>query len=141
MPTTQASTTTFPDHRIFGFNELGQLRANLYNGTGLPDTGALYSWTWASTSRQLAHKLAEQWEQPLSDSEFEVIEQLEAETEAEHTIDCEDCGGTGVDPGGLDAHAPEDCTSCGGSGREAHILARRPMGRQTANGPARQEVA
>jgi len=36
------------DHRIFGFTELGQLRANLYNGAGLPDAGALYSWVWAS---------------------------------------------------------------------------------------------
>ena len=41
------------DHRIFGFTELGQLRANLCNGAGLPgaglpDAGALYSWVWAS---------------------------------------------------------------------------------------------
>ena len=137
---TYEDTPTHPDFRIFGFTELGHLRANLYDGSGLPSAGALYSWAWASTSRQLAHKLDEHWEQPLSESEFDVIEQLE-ETEAEFSIDCEDCGGTGVDPGGLDAHVPEDCPSCGGSGREARILARRPMGRQTTNVPARQEVA
>jgi DnaJ-class molecular chaperone len=130
------------DHRIFGFNDLGQLRANLYNGAGMPDAGALYSWVWASTLRQLAHKLDEQWEQPLSESEFEVLEQLEAETEAE-PMACEDCGGTGVDPGGLDAHAPEDCPACNGTGQESHVpmLARRPVGRQNFNAPARTEVA
>jgi hypothetical protein len=98
------------DHRIFGFNELGQLRANLYNGAGVPDAGALYSWVCAGTSRQLANKLGEQWEQPLTEGEWDVIEQLEAPTEAEaEMIDCEDCGGTGRDPGSLNPFEPEDC--------------------------------
>lgn len=127
------------DHRIFGFTEIGQLRANLYNGAGLPYAGALYSWVWAGTSRQLASKLAEQWEQPLSEGEWDVIEQLEADTEAEPMV-CEDCGGSGRDPGGLNPFEPEDCPSCGGSGRETPTQPRRPAGRQTVN-TGRQEVA
>jgi DnaJ-class molecular chaperone len=105
----------------------------------VPDAGALYSWVWASTSRQLAHKLDEQWEQPVSEAEFDVIEQLEAETEVELSIECEDCGGSGRDPGSLNAFEPEDCPSCLGTGREMPM--RRPAGRQVANPSARQEVA
>ncbi len=128
------------DHRIFGFTELGHLRANMYNGAGLSDAGALYSWVWASTSRHLAHKLDEQWEQPLTEGEWDVIEQLEAETEAEFSVDCEDCGGAGRDPGSLNPVEPEDCPSCGGSGRETPMQPRRPVGRLTAS-TARQEAA
>jgi hypothetical protein len=132
------------DHRIFGFTELGQIRANLHNGAE-PDAGALYSWVWASTSRQLAYKLAEKWEQSLAEDEWDVIEQLEAaeETEAARTIDCEDCGGTGRDPGSLSPFEPEDCPACNGTGQESHVpmLARRPAGRQNLNAPARTEVA
>jgi hypothetical protein len=126
------------DHRIFGFTELGQIRASLFNGAGVPDAGTLYSWVWASTLRQLAHKLAEQWEQPITEAELAVIELLEeAETEAERTIDC---SGTGRDHGSLNPFEPEDCPSCAGSGRETPKQPRRPAGRQTVN-TARQGVA
>ena len=137
---TYEDTPAHPDHRIFGFTELGQLRANLYNGAGLPDAGAFYSWI-VSTEQQMATKLENWYQQPLSAEEWDVLEQLKAETDAELSIDCEDCGGTGRDPGSLNPFEPEDCPYCGGSGRETHIPARRPVGRQTANGPARQEVA
>jgi hypothetical protein len=115
---------TVPDHRIFGFTQEGQLRVNLHNGPGLPASGALYSWLVCATSRQLAHKLAELWEQPLTEDEFDVLEQLEtsnAETTpftAEVNIPCEDCGGDGRDRGSLNPHEPEDCPSCHGTGRE-----------------------
>jgi hypothetical protein len=137
----EAQLSTAIDHRIFGFTELGQLRANLYNGAQ-PDAGALYSWVWASTLRHLAHKLDEQWEQPLSESEFDVIEQLDA-VDAELSNDCEDCGGTGRDPGSLNPFEPEDCPSCNGTGQESEfpMLTRRPAGRQSLNAPARKEVA
>jgi hypothetical protein len=128
------------DHRIFGFDAQNQLRANLYNGPGHPEAGAFYSWVWAAESSQLAHTLAEQWEQALDAEEWDTIEQLEAaETEAELSITCEECGGSGVDPGGLNANEPEDCRVCHGSGRETPVLARRPVGRETF--PSRQEVA
>jgi hypothetical protein len=125
----EAQLSTAIDHRIFGFTELGQLRANLYNGAQ-PDL------------RHLAHKLDEQWEQPLSESEFDVIEQLDA-VDAELSIDCEDCGGTGRDPGSLNPFEPEDCPSCNGTGQESEfpMLTRRPAGRQSLNAPARKEVA
>src|ERR1700733_7542665 len=127
------------DHRIFGFTEPGQLRANLYHGTGLPYAGALYSWVWAATSEEIADKLAEQWEQPVTYSEFEVIEQLEAEAVP---MSCDTCGGTGRDPGSLNPIEPEDCPSCNGTGQELHVpmLARRPAGREVL-APTRQEVA
>ena len=115
--------SNYPDHRIFGFDELNRLRANLYNGPGHPEAGVMYSWVWASTSSQLAYKLAGQWEQPLNEDEFDVLEQLEASNgeaspfTAEVKIDCEECGGTGVDPGGLNAYEPEDCRVCHGAKR------------------------
>jgi hypothetical protein len=33
-------------------------------------------------------------------------------------IDCQDCGGGGNDPGGLNPHEPEDCPTCHGTGKE-----------------------
>jgi len=116
MPTTQASTTTFPDHRIFGFDSRGQLRANLHNGPDSHAPGALYSWTCAPTSGQLADKLAAFWEQEISAEEFEVLEQLEA-ANAEFELDCDECAATGVDPGGLSEHEPEECRVCHGAKR------------------------
>jgi hypothetical protein len=93
MPTTQASTPTYPDHRVFGFDQRGQLRANLYNGPELPEAGAMYSWTFAPTSRQLADKLANVWEQPLVDAEWDVLEQLEASNSEPR---CSVCNGADV---------------------------------------------
>jgi hypothetical protein len=90
------------DYRIFGFDEQNRLRANLYNGPGHPETGVMYSWLVCATSSQLADKLAEQWEQPLTEVE----------------IPCDECGGSGVDPGGLNAYGPEDCPVCHGSKRQ-----------------------
>jgi hypothetical protein len=106
---------------------------------GMPYAGAMYSWVWAATSEHLADKLAEQWEQPLAKGEVEVIEQLEAEAAP---MACEDCGGTGRDPGSLNPIEPEDCPSCNGTGQELHVpmLARRPAGREVL-APTRQEVA
>ena len=112
-----------PDFRIFGFDEQNRLRANLYNGPGHPEAGAMYSWVWASTSSQLADELEEYWEQSLSESEWDALEQLESCTAepspfiAEVEIDCEECGGSGVDPGGLNAYEPEDCRVCHGTKR------------------------
>ena len=116
MPTTQASTNTFPDHRIFGFDQRGQLRANLHNSPASHAPGALYSWLTCATVDQLASKLADQWEQPLSENEWNAIEQLEA-SNAEFELDCDECGATGVDPGGLDAREPEECRVCHGAKR------------------------
>ncbi len=108
--------TTFPDHRIFGFDQRGQLRANLHNSHASHAPGALYSWTWAPTVEQLAGKLSDFWEQPLSDDEFEVLEQLEA-SNTEFELDCDQCNATGVDPGGLSAVEPEECPACHGAKR------------------------
>jgi hypothetical protein len=33
-------------------------------------------------------------------------------------INCQDCGGTGFDPGSVNPREPEDCVTCHGSGRE-----------------------
>jgi hypothetical protein len=133
--------TSTPDFRTFGFTEDGQLRANLYNGTNSPDAGALYSWVCADTDRQLANKLADQWEEPLTDEEWDVLEQLEAAAEVE--IDCEYCGGSGRDPGSLNPFEPEDCPECNGTGREtiAPVSLRRPAGREVAIPSTRKEVA
>jgi hypothetical protein len=116
MPTTQASTPTFPDHRIFGYDQRGQLRANLHNSAASHAPGAFYSWVTCTTVDQLASKLADQWEQPLSDDEFEVLEQLEA-SNAEFELDCDECQATGVDPGGLNPHEAEECPACHGAKR------------------------
>jgi hypothetical protein len=35
-------------------------------------------------------------------------------------LDCEDCGGTGIDPGGLDPFG-EICPSCQGLGKEIKL--------------------
>jgi hypothetical protein len=127
------------DHRIFGFTELGQLRVSLHNSADTLDAGAIYSWI-VGTEHQIVTKLENWYSQPLSAEEWDVIEQLEAETEAE-PMACEDCGGTGRDPGSLNAFEPEDCPSCNGTGQESEfpMLARRPAGRQLV--AARQEVA
>ena len=108
------------DYRIFGFDEQNRLRANLYNGPGHPEAAAMYSWVWASTSSQLAYKLAEQWEQPLSEDEEAVLSELVQFSPfvAEIEQDCEECGGSGVDPGGLNAFEPEDCPVCHGTKRQ-----------------------
>lgn len=115
MPTKKASTPTSPDHRIFGFDQRGQLRANFHNGPASYAPGALYSWIVSSTVQQLSDKLAEQWEQPLSDAEWDTLEEIEASM-SEVEMDCDDCGGSGVDPGGLNPHEPEACRTCHGSG-------------------------
>jgi hypothetical protein len=117
MPITQASTPDFSDHRIFGYDLSGQIRVSLFNGPACHAPGQRYSWTWAPTARELAGKLERLWEQPVSDDEWEAIEQLEASMN-EVEVSCDDCGGTGIDAGGLSAHEPEDCRSCGGSGQE-----------------------
>ena len=116
MPITQASTTTFPDHRIFGFDHQGQLRANLHNGLTSHAPGVLYSWVWAPTSGQLADKLARLWEQPLTEDEWEAVEQLEA-ANSEFELDCDECAATGIDPGGLNPYEPEECPACHGAKR------------------------
>lgn len=56
-------------------------------------------------------------------------------------LSCEDCGGTGVDPGSL--YEPEPCPPCQGSGRQLVELdtrsslygKRKPMGAATALNP------
>jgi hypothetical protein len=110
----QQSSTT--DHRIFGHDVRGFVRVNLYNGEGHPEAGSLYTWLVFSSEREMAHNLIDKWELPaLTEDEFLTLEALEGET-AE--ISCEECRGTGVDPGGLSAYEPEDCRSCHGTGRE-----------------------
>ncbi len=34
-----------------------------------------------------------------------------------HEVDCEECNGTGNDPGGLSAYEKTDCPACSGCGR------------------------
>jgi hypothetical protein len=104
------------DHRVFGFTESGEFRANLYNGAGLPGAGALYSWVVCATFRQLAAKLESWYEQPLTSEESDVLELLEVANE-EYEIDCDECAATGIDPGGLSAHEPEECPACHGAKR------------------------
>jgi hypothetical protein len=129
------------DYRIFGFDRGGQLRVNLYHGADLPScAGSLYSWTWARTSRHLAHKLETQWEQPLSGAEWETIEELElsfrpfpivnafvppepgsellAPFSAYVEQPCDECGGNGHDIGSLNPWEFEPCPSCHGCGKE-----------------------
>ena len=114
MPTTQASTTNFSDHRIFGFDLRGHIRVSLFNGPGCHAPGARYSWVISTTPRQLAEKLARQWEQPVSNDEWDAIEQL---TDSMNNVEvpCDDCGGTGVDAGGLDPLQAEQCRTCHGA--------------------------
>ena len=111
MPTRQASTTidfSNPvDYRIFGFDQRGQLQANLY----VPNAGALYSWVTAPNVYALADKLEQRWEQPLSDAEWDAIQEL-LDSQAE-TV-CETCGGTGADPGAIDPFG-EPCPDCSGA--------------------------
>jgi len=105
------------DHRIFGFDEHGQLRANLYHGAGQYNAGVFYSWTWAPTSRQLAYKLERQWEQAVTPEEWEWIEELEAPrcprcNSADVTIQMFDFGAereTGYSDSGRMLH----CLDCG----------------------------
>lgn len=124
MPIIKA-TTTFPDHRVFGFTVTGQIRANLHNSSASYAPGAMYSWIVCATVDQLAHKLAQQWEQEISDAEFETIEQLEA-SNAEFEIDCDECLATGIDPGGLSEHEPEECRVCHGAKRMSIATAYAP---------------
>jgi hypothetical protein len=130
------------DHRIFGFTELGQLRVSLHNSADTLDAGAIYS-RIVGTEHQIVTKLENWYSQPLSAEEWDTLEQLEAETDAELSIDCEDCGGTRRDPGSLNAFEPEDCPSCNGTGQESELpmFTRRPAGRQSLTAPARKEVA
>jgi hypothetical protein len=115
MPTPTVAPTTFSDHRIFGLDTRGEWRANLYNSPGLPDAGAMYSWTWAPTINQLASRLERLWEQGLSESEWDVLEHLELSMAEE--VDCDECAATGVDPGGLSEFEPEECRACHGAKR------------------------
>ncbi len=114
-------------HRIFGFDEQSRLRANLYNGVGHPEAGAMYFWVWASTSSRLATKLEGHWEQSVTEDEWECIETLERHYTPEHKAElsfseyieqtCEDCGGRGGD--GDDpsvGYVGSTCETCGGSG-------------------------
>lgn len=103
------------DFRIFGYDQQNRLRANLYYPAGHPYAGAMYSWLVCRSEREMAYKLAEQWEQSLSEEEFEVLEALEGEI---IEVPCEDCGGSGIDAGGISAVESEDCRSCNGTGRE-----------------------
>jgi hypothetical protein len=103
------------DHRIFGLDLQNRYRSNLHHGAGHPYVGQMYSWVVAPSERSLTNKLAEQWEQPLSEEEWETLEALQGEA---IEVSCNDCDGLGVDPGGLSAYEQEDCRSCGGSGRE-----------------------
>ena len=82
-------------------------------------------------------------------------------------IDCQDCGGRGYDPGGINPQEAEDCPACHGSGKEtilrnylaeafriaanpqanlplerAHLVALTAYARQTVNAlMSAQEVA
>ena len=107
------------DHRIFGSTELGQLRVNLYNGAGLPAAGSLYSWL-VGTDRQLVYRLESWYGQPLNEDEEAVLSELVQLSPfvAETDQPCDECGGSGVDLGGLNAYEPEDCPVCQGAGRE-----------------------
>jgi hypothetical protein len=134
-----AATSEQADYRVFGITLDGQLRANLHNSAAAPDAGALYSWI-VGTEEQVAEKLRGWYDQPISAEEWDFIEQLEAETEAD-AMACEDCGGTGRDPGSLNPIEAEDCRSCFGTGRETPLVARRPARRQGVNVPVWQEVA
>ena len=132
------------DHRIFGFTPEGQLRVSLFNGPSSHASRMLYTWI-VGTEQQIAFRLASWYEQPLTEDEFTVLEELEQSNEASPYIaetdqPCDECGGTGRDPGSLNPFEPEDCPSCGGSGRETPMQSRRPAGRQTVN-TARQGVA
>jgi len=111
MPTPQASTSVefsnLVDYRIFGFDESGSLRANLY----VPHTGALYSWVSAGDIYQLADELEQRWEQNLSDAEWDAIQWL---LDSQPETVCETCGGTGADPGAIDPFG-EPCPDCSGA--------------------------
>lgn len=118
MPITQASIATVSvspreDHRIFGLDYRGFWRANLHNGPACPEPGAMYSWVTDADPYALARKLAHIWEQPLSEDEEATLDELEAS--AYEPIPCDECGETGVDPGGLSATQPEDCPLCLGT--------------------------
>jgi hypothetical protein len=112
----QSSPAT--DHRIFGYDSRGFVRVNLYNGAGHPEAGSLYTWLVFSSEREMARKLTDQWEQPaLSEEEFDTLEQLECSETVD--VPCGDCGGSGIDPGGISAYEPEDCRTCHGTRHEA----------------------
>jgi hypothetical protein len=132
MPTIKTSITTSPDHRIFGFDQRGQLRTNLYNEHGSPEVVALYSWAWAPTSRELAHKLATLWEQAIVAEEWDIIEELEAPP-------CSQCGsadvtaepydfGTDQETGYSDSGEAIHCLDCGAREQcepETPVIARK----------------
>ncbi len=137
MPITQASTTTFSDHRIFGFDQYGQIRANLHNSPASHAPGAMYSWLTCATVDQLANRLAALWEQPLSQDEFEVLEQLEASNDEPR---CSLCNSANVsiesydfavdrETGYSDSGEVIHCLDCGARERyepETAILPRKP---------------
>jgi hypothetical protein len=123
----KAAAIVNPDHRIFGFDQQGSLRANLHKGPGHHEAGAMYSWVVADTARQLASKLERRWEQSVTEDEWECIEALEREYRPEREaalpfsdyveMQCEDCGGRGGD--GDDpsvGYVGSECPTCSGSG-------------------------
>lgn len=111
----QQTLPEIPDHRIFGYADGGRIRASMFTGAGHPEAGKLRSWTLAYSEHEMARKLADLFEQPMDEAEYEILELLAGETE---DVPCEDCGGSGVAVGGLSAYEPEDCPECGGSGHQ-----------------------
>ena len=108
MPTSEV-TTISADHRLFGFDAVGRVRANLYHGHGFPYAGSLYSWVMGATVEGLANKLERTWEQPLSDAEWDAVQELCDS----YAAVCATCGGSGADPGAIDP-AGEPCPTCSG---------------------------
>jgi|SRR5579872_3876745 len=122
------------DFKIFGFTLDGQLRVNLYHGPDYPSPGHLYSWVTAKSSGHLAAKLERTWE-PVSEAEWDAIDELEAARFA-----CETCGGSGADPGAIDP-AGEVCPDCSGSGIEPFlVMLRRSLGTWKPSRPASRKT-
>ena len=131
----ETRSTAQLDYRIFGFTLDGELRTNLYNGPDYPNSGHLYSWLTAKSSGHLAAQLERTWEQPLSDAEWDAIDELEAARFA-----CETCGGSGADPGALDPFG-EACPDCSGSGIEPFLVTlRRSLGTWKPSRPASRKT-
>jgi hypothetical protein len=106
------------DHRVFGFTESGHLRVNLHNGLDSQEAGAMYSWVVCATVDQLAGKLEHLWEQPLSDDEFEVLEELEASNSESR---CSRCNGSNVALESYDFGTDQE-TGYSDSGEALHYL-------------------
>jgi hypothetical protein len=123
----ETAVTDNPDHRIFGFDEQNRLRANLHNGPGHCEAGVKYSWVVADTARQLASKLEQRWEEPVTEDEWHCIEALERHYTPEREaalpfsefveVQCEDCGGRGGDSDDPSVgYVGSECPTCCGSG-------------------------